>query len=175
MLSWGAQHQPKPGWLMRSPCSILFRDAGEPLCPGPPSLLPLSEPHFPPGHPPIAPSPAQPLCSNPSHPLKPLCSPNELTASRAPCSALPGGSCCCPPGPGSPGDTLGSADPLSPERANSISQPRAGLAQALSQRESPERSPRDLQNKGRRGWTPVQRAQLSPGSTSGSVASALVS
>lgn len=93
---------------------------------------PSQQPHLPPSHPPTAPS----LCSNPSHPLKPLSSPKGLTATRAPPSALPGGSCCFPP---MPRDPLGSADLSSPERANSISQ---CWLWPTCQSASPECSPR---------------------------------
>ena len=62
MPSWWAQHEAKPGRLMRSPCSIVFHDAGKPLCPGPPSLLPLL---------------AAPLSPHPSPPL-PLPLPNPF-------------------------------------------------------------------------------------------------
>lgn len=48
----------------------------------PPSLLPLGQPHIPPLITLSGPSPARPLCSNPSHPPKPLSSPDELTRVR---------------------------------------------------------------------------------------------
>lgn len=76
--SWGgAQHGAKPGWVARSPRSDVFEV---------PSLLPPLAAPFPPAISPNAPFPARPLCSNPSLPLKPLSSPNELTWSQTRCS-----------------------------------------------------------------------------------------
>lgn len=144
---------------------------------------PSQQPHFPPSHHPTAPAPAQALCSNPSHPLKPLSSPKELTGSQARCPALPGGSCCCPPCPGTPVDPLGSADLVSPERTNSISQcwGRIGPGSDLCQSKSPERSPTSYKTRGvedghfAEPQLLPQEQQLAPGSRSGSMASALVS
>lgn len=128
---------------------------------------PSQQPHFPPSHHPTAPAPAQSLCSNPSHPLKPLSSPKELTGSQARCPALPGGSCCCPPCPGTPVDPLGSADLVSPERTNSISQcwGRIGPGSNLCQNERTQ--PHELQNKGSRGWTLCRAPASSPGAAAG--------
>lgn len=172
---------PRLNRLMWSPSYSVMQ--GSPCAQQPHPSCPSVQPHFSPGHPPLP----HPLCSNPSHPLKPLSSPNELTASPVLCSALPAGSCCYPPCPGSPVGTWGlqTSSALRGQTGRASPRARAGLAQALTNQTSRVRAQNTAPGVAKQGvkdghpcrepQLPPREKQLAPGSTSGSMASALVS